>query len=87
MTDASTVIMTGGGVDGVEGHGAIDANDSQLDLAGVAIATTGEACHMTGGTRVVYSVCTVRTRGGLGYRHGFETSGSSSAASSVRAPL
>jgi len=71
VADTSTLLMTGGGVDGAV---AIEAKDSQLDLAGVAIATKGEACHMTGQTRVVYSVCPVRTASGLAYRHGFESS-------------
>lgn len=71
VADTSTLLMTGGGVDGVV---AIEAKDSQLDLAGVAIDTKGEACHMTGQTRVVYSVCPVRTTRGLAYRHGFESS-------------
>jgi len=70
VADASTLLMTGGGVDGAV---AIDAKDSQLDLAGVAIDAKGEACHMTGQTRVVYSVCPVRTASGLAYRHGFES--------------
>jgi pimeloyl-ACP methyl ester carboxylesterase len=69
--DASTLLMTGGGIDGPV---AIDANDSQLDLAGVAIETSGQACHMTGNSRVVFSVCPVRSPKGLTYRHGFESS-------------
>lgn len=71
ITDASTLLMTGGRIDGPV---AIDANDSQLDLAGVAIETTGQACHMTGTSRVVFSVCPVHSPTGLSYRHGFESS-------------
>lgn len=71
VTDASTLLMTGGTIDGPV---AIDVNDSELDLAGVAIETTGQACHMTGKSRVVFSVCPVRSPAGVTYRHGFESS-------------
>jgi pimeloyl-ACP methyl ester carboxylesterase len=68
VADASTLIMTGGGIDGPV---AIDVNDSRLDLAGVAIETSGEPYRVTGESRVLFSVCSVRTPRGVGYRHGF----------------
>jgi hypothetical protein len=68
VADASTLLMTGGGA---EGAIALDVNDSQIDLAGVAIASSAEPYRLTGGSSILFSVCSVRTPAGLGYRHGF----------------
>jgi hypothetical protein len=51
---------------------ALDARDSKLDLAGVAIAPGREAFRTAGACRLLLSVCPVRTPdGGVAYRHGF----------------
>jgi len=68
VADASTLIITGGEV---AGDIAIDAKDSKLDLAGVAIAAGRAPFRTAGQCRVLTSVCPVRTPDGVAYRHGF----------------
>jgi hypothetical protein len=68
VADASTLIVTGGEIDG---EVPLDVNDSKVDLAGVAIAAGREPFHATGQSRVLLSVCPVRTPSGSGFRHGF----------------
>ena len=68
VADASTLIVTGGEIGG---EVALDVKDSRIDLAGVSIAASGEPFRATGTSRVLLSVCPVRTASGLSYRHGF----------------
>jgi hypothetical protein len=68
VADTSTLLVTGGEIDGGV---ALDVKDSKVDLAGVAIAATREPFHATGQTRLLLSVCPVRTPEGAGFRHGF----------------
>ena len=67
--DASTLLITGGALGG---EIALDVKDSKVDLAGVAIAARREPFRATGQSRVLTSVCPVRTSAsGLRHRHGF----------------
>jgi pimeloyl-ACP methyl ester carboxylesterase len=68
VADASTLIVTGGAIGG---DVAVDARDSRLDLAGVAITAGRQPFHTSGQSRVLLSVCPVRAPVGGGYRHGF----------------
>ena len=68
VADASTLIVTGGEIGG---EVALDVKDSRIDLAGVSITASGEPFRATGTSRVLLSVCPVRTASGLSYRHGF----------------
>ena len=69
VADASTLLITGGDLGG---EIALDVKDSKVDLAGVAIAARGEPFRATGQSRVLTSVCPVRTvASGLRHRHGF----------------
>jgi hypothetical protein len=68
VADGSTLIMTGGDIGG---EVAIDARDSKLDLAGVAIGANREPFRTAGQCRLLLSVCPVRTPDGVAYRHGF----------------
>jgi hypothetical protein len=68
VAEASTLIITGGQIDG---EVALDVKDSKVDLAGVSIAASREPFRVTGESRVLLSVCPVRTAAGLSYRHGF----------------
>jgi pimeloyl-ACP methyl ester carboxylesterase len=78
VADASTLIITGGEIGG---EIALDAKDSKLDLAGVAIAAGREAFRTAGSCRLLLSVCPVRTPdGGVAYRHGFVSAPTPSAA-------
>ena len=60
--------ITGGEIDG---ELALDIKDSRVDLAGVAIAAGREPFRATGQSRLLLSVCPVRTPAGSGFRHGF----------------
>jgi hypothetical protein len=66
--DTSTLLITGGSIDG---ELALDVKDSKVDLAGVAIAARREAFRANSQSRVLLSVCPVRTPEGAGFRHGF----------------
>jgi pimeloyl-ACP methyl ester carboxylesterase len=69
IADASTLLITGGDLGG---EIALDVKDSKVDLAGVAIAARREPFRATGQSRVLTSVCPVRTAAsGLRHRHGF----------------
>jgi len=68
VADTSTLLITGGEIDG---EFALDVKDSQLDLAGVAIAASKEPFRADAQSRVLLSVCPVRTPAGAGFRHGF----------------
>ena len=68
VADASTLIVTGGEIDG---EPAVDVKDSKVDLAGVAIAAGREPFRATGQSRVLLSCCPVRTPYGTAFRHGF----------------
>jgi hypothetical protein len=70
VADASTLLITGGEIDG---EVALDVKDSKLDLAGVAIAASREPFRADAQSRVLLSVCPVRTPTGTGFRHGFVT--------------
>jgi pimeloyl-ACP methyl ester carboxylesterase len=67
VADTSTLLITGGEIDG---DLALDVKDSKVDLAGVAIDAR-EPFHTTGQSRLLMSVCPVRTPEGSGFRHGF----------------
>jgi pimeloyl-ACP methyl ester carboxylesterase len=67
--EMSTLIVTGGEIDG---EVAVDAKESKVDLAGVVIAARREPFRADAQSRVLLSVCPVRTPDGdVGYRHGF----------------
>ena len=67
--ETSTLIVTGGEIGG---EVAVDAKDSKVDLAGVVIAARREPFRSDAQSRVLLSVCPVRTPDGdIGYRHGF----------------
>jgi hypothetical protein len=67
--DASTLLVTGGSVGG---EIALDVKDSKVDLAGVAVSASHQPFRAIGQSRVLLSVCPVRTAGGgAQYRHGF----------------
>jgi hypothetical protein len=69
VADTSTLLVTGGGIGG---EIAVDVKDSKVDLAGVSISSTREPFRAIGQSRVLLSVCPVRTAGGgAHYRHGF----------------
>jgi pimeloyl-ACP methyl ester carboxylesterase len=68
VADSATLIITGGDIGG---EVAIDARDSKLDLAGVAIGAGREPFRTSGQCRLLLSVCPVRTPEGVAYRHGF----------------
>jgi pimeloyl-ACP methyl ester carboxylesterase len=68
VADTSTLLITGGEIDG---EVALDVKDSKLDLAGVAIAASREPFRADAQSRVLLSVCPVRTPTGAGFRHGF----------------
>jgi pimeloyl-ACP methyl ester carboxylesterase len=68
VADASTLLITGGEIDG---ELALDIKDSRVDLAGVAIDARREPFRATGQSRLLLSVCPVRTPEGSGFRHGF----------------
>jgi pimeloyl-ACP methyl ester carboxylesterase len=67
--EASTLIITGGAIGG---DVALDARESKIDLAGVSIAAGREPFRADPLSRVLLSVCPVRsTDGVVRYRHGF----------------
>jgi hypothetical protein len=68
VADASTLLITGGEIDG---DLALDMKDSKVDLAGVAIVAGREPFRASGTSRLLLSVCPVRTPDGAGFRHGF----------------
>jgi pimeloyl-ACP methyl ester carboxylesterase len=68
VADASTLLITGGEIDG---DLALDMKDSKVDLAGVAIVAGREPFRASGQSRLLLSVCPVRTPDGAGFRHGF----------------
>jgi len=70
VADASTLIITGGDIGG---EVAVDAKDSKIDLAGVAIGAGREPFRTAGQCQLLLSVCPVRTPDGVAYRHGFVT--------------
>jgi pimeloyl-ACP methyl ester carboxylesterase len=69
VAEESTLIITGGEI---SGDTAVDATNSKIDLAGVAIASRREPFRSDAQSRVLLSVCPVRgTDGHVDYRHGF----------------
>jgi pimeloyl-ACP methyl ester carboxylesterase len=68
VAEGSELIVTGGSIGG---EVAVEAKDSRVDLAGVAIDARREPFRATGTSRVLLSVCPVRTPDGVVYRHGF----------------
>ena len=66
--DTSELIMTGGRI---QGEVAIEARDSRLDLAGVAVTGTRDACQVSGQSQVLFSVSPVQSgRRAPVWRHG-----------------
>jgi len=68
VADTSTLIVTGGEIDG---ELALDVKDSKVDLAGVVIAASREPVRANGQSRVLMSCCPIRTPYGTAFRHGF----------------
>jgi pimeloyl-ACP methyl ester carboxylesterase len=68
VADTSTLLITGGEI---YGDVALDVKDSKVDLAGVAINAGREPFRATGASRLLLSVCPVRSPQGTGFRHGF----------------
>jgi pimeloyl-ACP methyl ester carboxylesterase len=72
VAQGSELFMTGGAVSaGTTGDVALDLDDSRLDLAGVAIETTGRPYRLEHGSRVLFSVCPLRTPAGVEHLQGF----------------
>jgi pimeloyl-ACP methyl ester carboxylesterase len=67
VLESSDLIMTGGHVGGELG---VEVKASKVDLAGVAIEASRQACQMSGDSRVLFSVCPVQTGPLLVWRHG-----------------
>jgi hypothetical protein len=68
VADTSTVLITGGEIDG---DLAVDAKDSKLDLAGVSIDARRELFRANSQSRLLLSACPIRTPEGSSFRHGF----------------
>jgi pimeloyl-ACP methyl ester carboxylesterase len=68
VLDGSELVMTGGRVGGELG---LDVKASKIDLAGVAIEASRQACQVSGESRVLFSVCPVQTGPIVMWRHGF----------------
>jgi pimeloyl-ACP methyl ester carboxylesterase len=71
VAQGSEVIMTGGRV---AGDIALDLDDSRLDLAGVTIEARRQPFRLKGQSRLVFSVCSTATGGGVVLTHGVEVS-------------
>ncbi|HEX3694699.1 MAG TPA: alpha/beta hydrolase [Polyangia bacterium] len=68
VAQASELMMTGGQVRGAV---ALELDDSQLDLAGVAVTATEQPYRLGPGSRLLFSVCPLQTPAGLTYLQGF----------------
>jgi pimeloyl-ACP methyl ester carboxylesterase len=71
VAQASQMVMTGGQVGGTI---ALDLESSRVDLAGVSLRATQRFERLSGLSRLVYSVCALRTIGGIRHAHGIESS-------------
>jgi hypothetical protein len=71
VAEGSDVVMTGGRVGG---DIALDLDGSRLDLAGVTIEGTQQPYRLRGASRLVLSVCSTSTPGGLVHAHGVKIS-------------
>jgi hypothetical protein len=71
VAQVSELFMTGGALSaGSAGDVPLALDDSRLDLAGVAIQTTGLPYRLEHGSRVLFSVCPLRTPAGVEHLQG-----------------
>jgi hypothetical protein len=67
VAEGSQLVMTGGAV---AGDLPLDLDGSRFDLAGVSIDATKQPYRTAGASRILFSVCPVKTPAGLEHLHG-----------------